>query len=179
MNRRFMVAAVLALATWSLGTGAAVASSSSFSYHVGDSLLQSLGFPAGDKAMAENGDTVKVIGTGSFDTETKSATGGGNFWHFAPGGTLRGTGTWSATRLLTFQGYGCGLGGNPNLCGGRAAIAVHLVAGAVAADGILEVNCQIGSPPPGTLEGIRLNVFDLINFNKTIPESGATVFIAG
>jgi hypothetical protein len=174
-----MVAAVLALAAWSLGTGGAVASSSSFGFHVGDALLQSLGFPAGDRAIADNGDTVKVIGTGSFDTSTKSATGGGTFEHRAPNGTLRGKGTWTATRLLTFQDYGCGLNGNPNLCGGRAALAVHLVAGTVAADGILEVNCQIGSPPPGTLEGIRLNVFDLINFNKTIPDSGATVFIAG
>lgn len=178
MARRFMVAAVLALAAWSLGTGGVVASSSSFDYHVGDALLQSLGFPAGDRAMAANGDTVKVIGAGRFGTSTKSAFGGGTFEHRASDGTLRGAGTWTATRLLTFQDYGCGLAGNPNLCGGRAALAVHLVAGNMMADGILEVNCQIGSPPPGTLEGIRLNVFDLINFNKTIPESGATVFVA-
>ncbi len=178
MARRFMVAAVVALAAWSLGTGGVVASGSSFGYHVGDALLQSLGFPAGDMAVAENGDTVKVIGTGTFDTSTKSATGGGTFEHRAPDGTLRGTGTWTATGLVTFQDYGCGFADNPNLCGGRAALAVHLVAGTMAADGILEVNCQIGSPPSGTLEGIRLNVFDLINFNKTIPDSGATVFIA-
>lgn len=180
MNRRLMVAALIALAGWAFGTGGVAASSSSFQYHVGDALLASLGFPINDSAMADNGDTVVVHGTGTFDTSGKSATGGGKFVHMAPDGSIRGTGTWTATRLITFQAYGCGAFGNPSLCGGRAALAVHLVNSThtVSLDGILEVNCQVGSPPPGTSEGIRLNVFDLINFNKTVPESGTTVFIA-
>ena len=45
----------------------------------------------------------------------------------------------------------------------------------VEADGILEVTCLIGSPPGGAHEGIRLNVKDLINFNKSV--SGDTLFI--
>jgi len=34
-----------------------------FAYHVGDALIQSLGFPPGNKAKADNGDVVTVIGS--------------------------------------------------------------------------------------------------------------------
>jgi hypothetical protein len=89
----------------------------------------------------------------------------------------------AAKRLLAFSFYGCGGDGLPsNFCGGRAALLVHLVghpasnpSATVEADGILEVDCLIGSPPGGANEGIRLNVKDLINFNKSV--SGDTLFI--
>src|SRR6266704_1084317 len=74
-----------------------------FAYHVGDALIQGLGFPPGNKAMADNGDVVTVIGTGTFDVAAKSATGGGTFVHKTSGGTTVASGTWAATELLTFQ----------------------------------------------------------------------------
>jgi hypothetical protein len=46
------------------------------------------------------------------------------------------------------------------------------------AEGLLRIDCLIGDPPPSGEEGVRLNVKDVINFNKTVPESGTTVFIA-
>lgn len=153
-----------------------------FDYHVGDAFLQSLGFPAGDKAVAENGDVVTVIGTGTFDVVAKSATGGGTFVHRKSGGALVASGTWAATGLLDFQSYGNGVpqGLPPTFFGGRAAFAALLTPSAnpsVHLPAVLQVECLLGVPPTGAVEGIRLNVQDVINFNKTVLKSGATVYI--
>jgi hypothetical protein len=87
-----------------------------------------------------------------------------------------------ATGLLTLIPYGCGGPVPPNFCGGRAAFVVHLVAhpasnpsATVEADGVLELECTLGNPPAGAREGFRLNVKDLLNFNKSV--SGDTLFI--
>ena len=153
-----------------------------FQYHVGDALIQSLGFPAGNKAGADNGDVVTVIGTGTFDAGAKSATGGGTFVHKTSGGTIVGSGTWAATGLLTFQSYGDGVpqGLPSNFFGGRAALTVLLTPSAnpsVHLPAILQIECALGIFPAATVEGVRLNVQDLINFNKTVPESGANLYI--
>ncbi len=179
MMKRLVVLPVLAMAVSLLGSGSALASGgSTFGYHAGDSLLAGLGFPTPDVAIADNGDTVTVAASGSFDVAAKSATGGGTFEHRAPDGTLRASGTLTATKLIDFQPFGC----SGSLCGGRADILTHLVghpasdpSQTVEADAILVVICDVGSPPPGQMEGIRLNVQDLINFSKSV--SGVTVFI--
>ena len=154
----------------------------SFAYHLGDALLQNLGFPVGDKAMAENGDVVTVIGTGTFDVGAKSATGGGTFVHKTSGGTVVGHGTWAATGLLDFQSYGNGVpqGLPSTFFGGRVALTALLTPAAtpsVHLPAILQVECLLGKPPAAAVEGIRLNVQGVINFNKTVPESGATVYV--
>ena len=139
-------------------------------------------------AMADNGDVVLLSGSGSIDVAAKTASGGGTFTHMS-GQTLVASGTWTASRLLFFQFYGCGHIGAvvlpPNLCGGLAELDIHLVgqpAGrpdvTLTAEGLLRIDCLIGDPPPSGEEGVRLNVKDVINFNKTVPESGTTVFIA-
>ncbi len=161
---------------------AAAHETGTFAYHVGDAFIQSLGFPAGDKASAENGDVVTVIGTGTFDVVGKSATGGGTFVHRTSGGTVVGRGTWVATGLLDFQSYGNGVpqGLPSTFFGGRVALTALLTPSAnpsVKLPAILQIECLLGKPPSGAVEGIRLNVQDAINFNKTIPESGATVYI--
>ena len=51
-------------------------SKAAYDWHVGDALLQSLGFPAGEQAKAPNGDVVTIEGTGSFSADGKWATGG-------------------------------------------------------------------------------------------------------
>ena len=153
-----------------------------FAYHVGDALIQGLGFPPGNQAMAENGDVVTVIGTGTFDVAAKSATGGGTFVHKTSGGTTVGSGTWAATELLTFQSYGNAVpqGLPPTFFGGRVALKVLLTPSAnpsVHLPAILQIECALGNPPGGAIEGVRLNVQGVINFNKTVPESGANVYI--
>ncbi len=145
-----------------------------FDYHIGDGFAGVLN-TTGDQAMAENGDVVTVKGGGTFDVVTKSASGGGTFTHQFSGGSA--TGTWAATGLLAFQSYG---EGRPGLFGGRASLAVTLTPDAhpdVHVPGILEIECLLGSPPPGAQEGVRLLAKGVINFNKTVMESGATVFV--
>jgi hypothetical protein len=153
-----------------------------FAYHVGDALIQGLGFPPGNQAMAENGDVVTVIGTGTFDVAAKSATGGGTFVHKTSGGTTVGSGTWAASELVTFQSYGNAVpqGLPPTFFGGRVALNVLLTPTAnpsVHLPAILQIECALGHPPGGAVEGVRLNVRDVIHFNKTVPESGANVYI--
>jgi len=153
-----------------------------FDYHVGDALIQSLGFPAGNKAIAENGDVVTVIGTGTFNVEAISASGGGTFVHKTSGGTLGGSGTWAATGLLVFQSYGDAVpqGLPATFFGGRVMLTALVTPSAnpsVHRPALLQIECALGNVPAGAVEGVRLNVLDHINFNKTVLESGANLYI--
>jgi hypothetical protein len=185
MRRLLLLVAALSLLLFS-GAASAYATTGSGTFHweagAGDVCgVEPTACP--DVASASNGDTVSVRAQGDLNTANRSATGGGTFEHRNSAGTLLGSGTFTANRLLAFSFYGCDGDGLPtNFCGGRAALAVHLVghpasnpSASVESDGILEVTCLIGSPPSGADEGIRLNVKDLINFNKSV--SGDTLFI--
>jgi hypothetical protein len=183
---RKIIASLLAAPLLLLSLLAAPASASSvkasFEYHVGDALIQSLGIPAGDKAIAPNGDVVTVIGTGTFDSVAGTATGGGTFVHHEAATGQDITGTFVTTGLISFQSYGPGTpqGLPASFFGGKAMLsivatpdanpAVHLPA-------TLTVTCALGTPPPSAVEGVQVNVHDVINFNKAVPESGATVFV--
>jgi len=138
-------------------------------------------------SQASNGDTVAVTGSGAFSVHAKSASGGGSFTHtFSGGGSV--TGSWTVSKLIEYQSYGCGVVlGNPipaNLCGGALKLAVHLEATVggqtMERDGILTIFCIIGPNPPSTHddpsgEGIHLVVPGIANFNKIV--SGMNVFI--
>ncbi len=122
-------------------------------------------------AATSSGDTVEVaLEDGIFNGATREASGEGAWTSDALG-----SGTFTLERLVAFQFYGCGFMGDPTLCGGRAVFAVHL-SGSAELDGLLEVNCQIGSPPPGTSEGTKLNVGSGFNFHRHV--SGENVFVA-
>jgi hypothetical protein len=83
-----------------------------------------------------------------------SASGGGTFVHRNSAGGLIGSGTLAATRLIDFSFYGCDGQGVPSfLCGGRAALAVHLVghpasnpSATIESDGILWGYVRTGQP---------------------------------
>lgn len=186
MRRLLLLASVTSLLVFS-GTASAHATTSSGTFHweagaADVCLVEPTACP--DIARADNGDTISVRLEGDLNAATGSISGGGPFEHRNSAGALLASGTLTATRLLAFSFYGCdGFGLPSSLCGGRAAIAVHLVAhpasnpsATVQADGVLELTCLLGNPPTGAHEGIRLNVKDLINFNKSV--SGDTVFIA-
>jgi len=74
-------------------------------------------------AMASNGDTLAITGMGVFSTHPKAVTASGAFTHDVAGGGTA-TGTWTATDLLSFQFYGCGVVPSigvtvpPTSCGG-------------------------------------------------------------
>jgi hypothetical protein len=161
------------------GSASATTSKAAYAFRVGSPTTA---------AMADNGDVVVMSGSGNLDVSAKTASGGGTFTHLS-GQTVVASGTWTASRLLSFQFYGCGhIDGivlPPNFCGGLAALDVQLLAHpagqpsvTIAADGLLRIDCLIGDPPPSGVEGVRLNVKDVINFNKTVPESGTTLFMA-
>jgi hypothetical protein len=184
MRQRLGLAAALVLATSAMGVASASAhtSKATYDWHVGDALLQSIGFPVGNQAMAPNGDVVTIVGTGSFSADGKWATGGGTFSHHEAATDATITGTFTADRVISFQSYGCGGEGLPaNFCGGQlklaitatpdAAPSVHLAAA-------LTITCELGPDVPASaVEGVRVNVYDVINFNKPVVESGANVFI--
>ncbi len=78
-----------------------------FAYHAGDAFLASLNpafAPA--KAMAANGEVIELSATGTLSVFPKAVTGGGTFTHKDANGNVIGSGTWTATELLSFQNYG-------------------------------------------------------------------------
>lgn len=164
------------------GSAAADTTKAAYSWHIADDLLeQEAGSPPKAIAMAASGDTIEVDGTGLLDGGAKIASGGGEFTHKAADGSVIGSGTWEANRLISFQFYGCGGEGVPDfLCGGLAKLDVTLTAGALSLDGILWIDCLIGAKVPdgehARHEGVRLQVNQALNFNKTV-HSGFTVFI--
>ena len=194
MKRFAAILAVLALVP-ALGGGAQASSdnlSAMFDYHISDAFIQSLGEPpqTGAKATATiGGDHVRVVGMGTFNTAAGRATGGGTFVHTNAGDVIVGFGTWTATSLVSFTSYGCGVrGGEPvpaNFCGGLATMNIHvsatsLRAGHVELDAILVVDCKLGTPPVTAKEGIRVDArpgsrnFDITNESM----HGETLFLS-
>ena len=126
---------------------------------------------------AANGDMVTITGHADFSVNPKSAEGSGAFTHTAGNGTVRGSGTWTATGLLDYQSYGCGvvLGTPlpPNFCGGKVKLRVTLTTPAGQLPATMTVICIIGPNPPDSAfgdkrsEGAMLVVPGVINFNHT------------
>lgn len=177
--------AVFALAASLVGASAASAHTGGQRHHAHYTYLIGTGFIAGIDppvpvhgptiARAPTGDTVEITGTGRLSIHPKAVTGQGTFTHKDPTGRVLGSGTWTATQLLSFQRYGSGAaqGIPPQNEGGRALIRVHLVEPGLHA--ILWVDCLLGSPPSGAHEGVRLAVPGALNFNQEV--SGETLFI--
>jgi hypothetical protein len=135
---------------------------------------------------ASNGLTLETELEGSFNVANKTASGSGTYSVMA-GTTVVDSGTFTLTRLVAFQFYGCGEvttpdGPNslpPDFCGGRVILAFHATSSTgQEIDGLYEVNCQIHDPggqaPPGTSEGVKANARG-INFNKHV--TGDNLFV--
>ncbi len=131
-----------------------------------------------DIAMADNGDMVAVTGQGTLSIFTNSVTGDGTFAHMAPDGTVRAMGTWTAIRLMSFRSFGNSPGLPSNFVGGQALMLIQLsVGGTPVHTAVLTIICQVGTPPAGLHEGIKLVVQDTpFNFNKQV--SGLTIFVS-
>lgn len=155
-----------------------------YDWHVGDAFLTSVDPSFGpDVSIANNGDTIEVVGTGTMTIQTglDEVTGGGTFVHKDSDGTIIGSGTWTVERLLSFHSYGNGTpqGLPENFFGGRARLRVHLTpdGGSDGFDATLKIDCAIGDNlPSSSIEGIELNVFGSPpNFREEV--SGATLFV--
>ena len=160
---------VVALALFVLGPASGLAASGSQTYQL------HLELP--NVSQASNGDKISVTGEGEFGIHPKSATANGEFVHTDSSGTVLATGTWTATDLIEFQPYGCGVVHNfptpgvttplpPDFCGGAVKMSVTLTP-----DGTSLANSH--DDPTG--EGIHLVVPGIANFNKIV--SGMNMYI--
>lgn len=131
------------------------------------------------------GHRVRISGSGTFNTGSMKATGGGALVHTDQNGDVQGFATWTATGVASATLYPCGEPGLPdNFCGGIVVLNVHISStsttlGALEADGVLTIDCEINPPAPGGVEGITLEVPGFINFDETIfSPGGLTVFVS-
>jgi hypothetical protein len=161
-----------------------------FRYLVGSGFTElgqvcNLGVPCPPAAMASNGHTIEMSGEGKLSIlrengKPRSITGGGSFIHRDAVGQVLNVGTWTAEKLLRFDPFGPGVGTPPTWEAGNANLRVRLVTDseAMEADAVLEVGCHLpgNSGAPGTIEGVRLNVRGVLDFNQAI-QPRATLFI--
>jgi len=141
-------------------------------------------------AQAPNGDQVAITGEGVFGVHPKTVEAEGEFVHTDSNGNVIAEGTWTATELITFQSYGCGILTAtdpptplpPDFCGGRLAIRVTLTPDGTTLEipATLDVFCIIGPNPPNTHdefseEGALLNVPGHVHFNRIV--SGTNLYI--
>lgn len=133
-------------------------------------------------ALAPNGERIFLLGNGTLSLHPKSVTGGGTFEHFDASGAPLGSGTWSATDLLSFHGYGQSQLAflPPGSTAGRAHFKVVLDYGGTTVDGMLIVDCALPDVkfPPSIIEGSRLQLRGRMNFNQVFQFTGGTLFIA-
>jgi hypothetical protein len=175
--RRIAVALafVLSAAAFAVGPAGSATSKSAFAVFVEETT-----------SAASTGLMLNSTLEGSFDVAAKTASGDGVYEVFA-GTTEIEHGTFTLTRLVAFQFYGCGevtMGGEriplpPDFCGGRVVFAAHATASTgVEREVLYEVNCQIHDPggqaPPGTSEGVKANARG-VNFNKHV--TGDNLFV--
>jgi hypothetical protein len=177
--RRFAVALACTLAIAAVIAGSAGSRTSASAFVV---------FAEPTISAASNGLTIETDVEGTFNVADKTASGDGSFAIMA-GTTEIEHGTFTLTRLVAFQFYGCGEVTTPDgsvalpsdFCGGRALFAVHAATSTgEEADGLYEVNCQIHDPggqtPPATSEGVKVNARG-INFNKHVTGDNLLVML--
>lgn len=104
------------------------------------------------------GDTIRLTGSGAFDTAARTVVADGSFTHIKADGSVFARGTWQATAFTSFVSFG---GENNGVQGGMLVIVVTLFpAGGSPVVGLtMTVTCEIGSPPTGTEEGTTLGDF--------------------
>jgi hypothetical protein len=171
--RRFALALVCTLSIAAVAAAGAGARTSKSAFQV---------FVEPTISKASNGLTLQTELAGTFNVADKTASGDGEY-SVMSGATVIETGTFTLTRLVAFQFYGCGEVEDtplpPDFCGGRAIFRFHSIASTgEERDGLYEVNCQIHDPggqaPPGTSEGVKVNARG-VNFNKHV--TGDNLFV--
>lgn len=140
--------------------------------------------------VAPSGDTIHVFCEaidgvcGTFSVNPKSITASGEFQHFLPDGTLFVSGTWTATQLISFHAYGCGVVFGqpipPNLCGGAVKFRATFNTPIGELGGVITVFCIVGDKVPASIggpftEGVTVDVPGIVNFNH--PAGGDNIYV--
>ena len=140
--------------------------------------------------VAPNGESIHIFCEGdegvcgTFSVHPKSISASGEFEHFSADNSLLASGTWTATQLLSFHAYGCGVVfGNPippNLCGGELRFAATFSTPIGELPGVISVFCVIGDKVPASIggpftEGVTVVVPGIVNFNH--PAGGENVYV--
>jgi hypothetical protein len=114
-------------------------------------------------AMAPAGpfidDTIRVTGSGTFDTSTKAIAASGSFTHTHPTGTIVARGTWVATGFTSFRGFG---GPSPGTQGGQLWFTATLFpdGGSPHTGIVMSITCLVGlGPGHGFEEGTTVDGF--------------------
>jgi hypothetical protein len=176
---RTAVALAFVLSAAAIATGGAGSATSKSTFAV---------FVEETTSAASTGLTLTSALEGSFDVAAKTASGEGVYEVMA-GTTEIDHGTFTLTRLVAFQFYGCGevatpdgpVSLPPDFCGGRVTFAFHATSSTgEQTDGLYEVNCQIHDPggqaPPGTSEGVKATARG-VNFNKHVTGDNLLVML--
>lgn len=90
------------------------------------------------------GDYIRLVGAGTFDPSTGTASGGGAFTHFNADGTVFARGTWTVVSFVSFNSFG---GPNPGTQDGLLKVIVTLVS--AEATFTLMMQVQSGASPEG------------------------------
>ncbi len=136
-------------------------------------------------AIAKNGDQIDIslnVDLAPFSFHPKTISGGGDFTIRNAAGAVLSTGTWAATKLISFQSYGSTeVAQGVFLIGGTLRLGIALSTGEKA---ILRLTCtDFGNPPRGAVQGMALKVkggehFKAVwPFPPAGPTQGFTFFI--
>jgi hypothetical protein len=95
--------------------------------------------------------TIRVTGSGNFDTPTGPVTASGSFTRFNSNGSVADRGTWQATAFVSFLPFG---GPRPGFQGGKLQIRVTLFPeGGSPQTGVsMSVTCRVNAPASFTEE---------------------------
>ena len=186
MNRHFvLVCLVSAIALFAMSLAvspsAQAGSATKWTFHAGDAFLASVN-PSFSPvvARAENGDTLALTGTGSYNPGG-AVTGGGLFWHNDSSGNPVHNGFWTAVAVVSYDDFGNAVvNGLPrSFHGGVLVLAVSITPtdiSGVVLSGTLTVTCVLGdNVPAGAMEGITAAVTGVITFGESV--SGNTLFV--
>ena len=185
------------------GLARAQDSSANYTFVVASGFLCDPGESGSCSAVAKspNGDSYKLSGAGTFNTQTKSVTAAGTFAHESSNGTVLERGVWIVSQLVNFDSYGVAPGAlrqqrvalgpqqfgpkrlpmssGPMPTGGLAVFRIRLLPmSGVSKTAVLQANCALGDAPrQRSVEGIRLSFES--NGNEFSEEvSGRVMFLS-
>ncbi len=149
--RRLAVLTILGTALLSLAFATPAAGSTVYTFNlVGPNTALA---PSGPHA----GDTIRVTGSGTFDPAGGTIVAGGSFTHLNADGTVHQRGTWQATGLTSFTGFG---GPSPGRQGGVLWMVVtHFPHGEAPHPGVPMSGTSTINAPPGLIQGTTVAEF--------------------